>query len=827
MQQCFFKKFLINFAVSILHLIFRMMKNKYLFATLVFCFVFTALSAQNTWTITGRIVDDNGAVESVAVALLTKDSTMVTYATTNSDGIFSLKTETSGEYIISTSHMSYYAYVGSPFQLIESKKTIINTDITLFPLEMQLSGAEIATRRQQVVQKLDRKVIDASGFISASGGSAIDILEQMPSVRVDANGELSYRGSSGFKVYVDGKPSTASGSAALEQISSGMIDNIEFITTPSAKHEADGVTGIINIVTKKQTSAGWSGIINAMGNTIEARGIDFMASYGKNNIRWQTSGEISRKYIKSDFDQLKHIDVSDTLTTTHSTGERINYTDVYFLRSGLDWYKNNTVWSFAAEGRYRNRYRGGHLHYEDKHFARITGNETTAEFDGIDYVNLHEWVVRGDVGFEHSFAAPGHKLTGSLFAFYEGDAMEYFHTDLFDMTGSRVQGHRAWEAEYRFTAQGNLDYVRPFNNDIGKFEAGYYFFSYTEDGDYTIDFFNPTVNNFERHNDLYNKYLFRRDIHALYSVLSNTHSKFSYQIGLRGEFSHRKLENNEAWAQHTWNKFDIFPSAHFSYALNKGKINFGYSRRITQPELFYMEPYVVYVDFYTAQRGNPMILPEYTNSLEAGYSRSFGDNSVSGTLFHRIRKDKIERIRLPFHTGVTIDSMANVGNDYASGAELSTDFRINNLWRMDINGSLYYYTIKNDYKTEGDDKSWNWHLAVNNNFDITKNTRVRFESYYVGPSVSTQGRVDEFFYFNLSVRQQLFNRKVSAIFNVRDIFSTAKYVNTKVGPNLDSKTIIYPKSPLLSLSLTYTFNNFKSQKKEEKYNHDMFEGTNR
>ena len=146
---------------------------------------------------------------------------------------------------------------------------------------------------------------------------------------------------------------------------------------------------------------------------------------------------------------------------------------------------------------------------------------------------------------------------------------------------------------------------------------------------------------------------------------------------------------------------------------------------------------------------------------------------------------------------------------------------------MDINGSLYYYTIKNDYKTEGDDKSWNWHLAVNNNFDITKNTRVRFESYYVGPSVSTQGRVDEFFYFNLSVRQQLFNRKVSAIFNVRDIFSTAKYVNTKVGPNLDSKTIIYPKSPLLSLSLTYTFNNFKSQKKEEKYNHDMFEGTNR
>lgn len=146
---------------------------------------------------------------------------------------------------------------------------------------------------------------------------------------------------------------------------------------------------------------------------------------------------------------------------------------------------------------------------------------------------------------------------------------------------------------------------------------------------------------------------------------------------------------------------------------------------------------------------------------------------------------------------------------------------------MDLNGSLFHYMIANEYKVDDDEKSLNWQFAFNNNFDLAKNTRLRLESYFVGPSVSTQGRVDEFFYINLSVRQQLFSRKLSAALTIRDVLSTAKYVDTKNGANLDSKTIIYPASPLLTLSLSYTFNNFKSQKKEEKTTHDLFEGTNR
>jgi hypothetical protein len=201
---------------------------------------------------------------------------------------------------------------------------------------------------------------------------------------------------------------------------------------------------------------------------------------------------------------------------------------------------------------------------------------------------------------------------------------------------------------------------------------------------------------------------------------------------------------------------------------------------------------------------------------------------VSGTLFHRTRFDKIERLRIPYQTSVTLDSMANVGNDYSTGAEVATSFQLKKWWNIDVNGSLFHYKIKNDFKLEGDDEqSLNWQLSLNNNFDIGKSTRVRLEGYYVGPSVTTQGRVNEFFYFNLSLRQQLLNKKMTATLNFRDVFSTSEYVSTQRGTDLYSHTTIQPHWPLVMLSLSYTFNNFKSKGGSEKADHDLFEGTNR
>lgn len=693
-----------------------------------------------------------------------------------------------------------------------------------------LSEVVVTGRKRQVVYKLDRQVIEAADFLSAAGGTAADILVQTPSIRMDAEGEISFRGSTGFKVYVDGRPSSLSGTAALEQISAGQIDNIEVLTTPSARTDADGAVGIININTKKSEMEGWSGMVNLMGSSVWSRNVDFLIAHRKKDFRWQLSGEASRRFVLSDYDQLKTIITPEQITTDHSTGDRKRHTAWYYLTSSFDWYRDNTTWSAAITGGWRDRWRGGELHYEDIYEDTATGEKTYGSFNGKDFVHLYESHSRVDLGVEHNFLGrEGHKLTASLYGLHEGNAMENFQTDLWDMQGKQVQGHRAWEYEYRFTGQINADYIYPFDNETGKFESGYQMYTYTEDGDYKIDMFEPQQDAFVRQDDLYNKYLFRRDIHALYAMVSDEYKRFGYQLGLRGEYTYRKLGNNFEWAENSRHRFDLFPSAHVSYDVNgHSQLRAAYTRRITQPELFYMEPYVVYVDYNTAQMGNPFIDPEYTNSVEVGYNYTFNNNNtVSATLFHRARKDKIERIRVPYHSTVTLDSMANVGNDYSTGLELASTLQLKKYWNIDANTSYYFYRIKNQFKIDDDEESWNWQLAVNNNFDVAKNTRLRMEAYYVGPMVSTQGRVDGFFYLNLAARHHFPKQKLTASLVVRDILSTAKYVNTRSGVGMDVLTKIYPRSPLFTATLTYTFNNFKPQQKSESPNHDMFEGTNR
>ncbi len=791
-------------------------------------------SGEAVYTVSGRIVDSSEKVPvefANVILYLLNDSIAAGFTTTDAAGRFSVNVKNTGDYRMAVSFLGYKTLKRKPITITADLQKQVLGDINLEQSQQQLSEVVVTGQKHRIVYKLDKQVIEAATFLSAAGGTAVDILMQVPSIRVDADGEITFRGSSGFKVYVDGKPSASSGAAALEQMAATQIEDIEVLSTPSARNSADGAVGIINITTKKLDMDGWSGMVNLMGSSVWSRNVDFLFALRKSNFRWQLSGEASSRYVLSDYDQLKTITTPELVTTDHSTGDRERNTELYYLRSAFDWFSGNTTWSAAVMGGYRDRWRGGELHYEDIYESKTAGEKTYGSFNGKDFVHLYEYQLRGDLAVEHNFPGrKGHRLTASLYGLYEGNAMENFQTDLWDMQGKQVQGHRAWEQEYRFTGQVNADYVYPLNNGSGKFESGYELFTYTEDGDYTIDMFDTDKDKFASRDDLYNKYLFRRDIHSLYALLSDSYLGVNYQIGLRGEYTYRKLGNNLKWAENTRNRFDLFPSMHLSYPLNdNSQLRFAYARRITQPELFYMEPYVVYVDFNTAQKGNPYIKPEYTNSLEAGYLVNFKNNSTfSTTLFHRARKDKIERLRVPYESAVTLDSMANVGNDYSTGIDLATTLQFNRRWNLDANTSFYHYRIKNRIKIEGnDEESWNWQLAINNNYDLTKNTRLRLEAYYVGPMVSTQGRVDGYFYMNFTVRQQLLKRRLTASLVVRDIFSTAEYIQKRSGIGLESLSKIYPRSPLFTLSVSYTFNNFKPGTKAEKANHDMFEGTNR
>ena len=805
----------------------RMKKCFYLIVALL-CFSLS-VSAAPISRIKGKIVDagTNQPLDFADVLLFKKgDSNPVFHALPDRDGSFGIADVKNGEYSLMIRLVGYDLFTRPDIVLASSSATVDLGTIAMKPLEVGLAEVEVVAQNKQVIYKLDKKVIEASSNMLASGGTAVDILENTPSIRVDAEGEVSFRGSTGFTVYVDGKPSVFSGTQALEQIPSGHIENIEIITTPSARHDTGGDVGIINIITKKHAQHGFSGMVNLTGSTFLSRGVDFLLTQQNKSSRWYFGGGWTDRLRKSDFDQEKTTIVADTATTSHSNGPRESNNFNYSLKAGWMYTLPHTTFNADLEGGYGGRTRNGDLDYTEERVVDKKPFENGDYYSRDDY-DLHETYFQGSVGFDHKFNDQGHQLTGSFYLKYGGNAMEYFQSDLFNKNNEREQGHRAWEDEHRWTVRGNLDYLYPYSK-TGHIEAGYQYFSYLEDGDYSMQFWSPEKQEFYWRDDIYNTFYFQHGINSIYAIVGDSYKSFDFQAGVRGEHTHRVLRSSIPGKNREYNKFEFFPSVHLGYTFPKDhKLMASYSRRITRPELFFMEPYITYRDYYSAEIGNPDIRSEYINSFELNYKKNIGDHTVSATVFHRSRKDKIERLRVPYQAGVTLDSMANVGHDYSTGLELSGQVQLTRWWNMNLNGSLYHYKVKNQYKQDGtNEKSTNYDIIWNNAFDLGKSTRIQLDGNFVGPSVTTQGRTDAFWYVNLALRQQLMNRKLSATLAFRDVFNSARYVSKITTSDLQSITRIRPNYPLITLTLSYTFNNFKAKTTQRKEDHDLFEGTN-
>jgi outer membrane receptor protein involved in Fe transport len=811
--------------------------KKCFYLMLVFLSLVGSVYAAPVPRIRGKLVEAGSRkpIDFADIFLLSGESGQAAYQSLpESDGQFVFADVREGSYTLLVRLIGYDVYTRQDVVLNGSTAVLDLGVIEMRALEVGLAEVEVVAQKKQIIYRLDKKVVEASGNLLAGGGSAVDILEHTPSIRVDAEGEVSFRGSSGFAVYVDGKPSVFSGTQALQQIPSGQIENIEIITTPSARHDTEGDVGIINIITKKDARQGLSGMVNLSGSTLLSRTVDFLLSRQADRSRWYFGGNWTDRLLKSDFDQEKTTVVGGLTTRSHSNGPRASNNFNYSLKGGWQYALPQTTLTAEMEGGYGGRVREGDLDYSEEH----PGVERIDYFSR-DYYHIDETFWTGSAGLDHKFNDQGHRLTSLVYLKYGGDALEYFQSDLFDGTpsGERQMGHRAYEDEYRWTARVNADYVYPYS-EAGRLEAGYQYFSYLEDGDYSMEFWNPEKKAFEFRTDdaIYdNFFYFQHGIHSLYAIWANSYrlfsNRFNYQVGLRGEHTHRVLRSDVPGSGRTYNNFHLFPSVHLGFDLQgEQQVMASYSRRITRPQLFYMEPYITYRDFYSAEIGNPDIRNEFINSFELNYKKNIGSSTLSATAFHRSRADKIERLRIPYESairaGVTLDSMANVGNDYSSGLEFNGQIQATRRWNVSINGSLYHYRIVNKLLRDArDESSANYDLTLNNAFDAGRFTRVQVDGNFVGPSVTTQGRTDAFWYVNIAVRQQLFMRRLSVTLSIRDVFHSARYVSNISTADLQSLTRIRPAYPLITLSLSYTFNNF-SRSQQSREDRDLFEGTN-
>lgn len=701
------------------------------------------------------------------------------------------------------------------------------TQTSIFSVVEVLDEAVATAEKSRVVYRLDRQKVSGNANLSASGGTAVDVLKSIPSVQVNADGELSYRGSTGFLVYVDGRQSVLEGTQALQQISAANIEDVEIITTPSARYKTDGDVGIINIITRKQDEAGFSGSVNASGSTIGSWNGDALMNLRKGSNRWYLGLTAAQQKGRSDFLQDRKAVVDEYVTESLSDGERFSCNSSYIARIGYELNLRSHRLLFEVQTGVTEVARGGDLKYDEyRTFADQLIND--ALYDSRDRYSNEKRLAQLSADYDWKINDRGDNLSFRSRFRYDWYALEYTESNMFDEAGARYEGTRGYEDEAHWDIDVALAYDLHYRKS-GKAEFGYQMTSYSEFGDYSIKYWNREVEDFQWQDHLAAPFWYRRQLHSLYAMVTDKFGPVSLEAGVRGEHTNDKMHFEHTYTSRDIKRWNLFPSAHISYeAPGRNIISAGYSYRVARPGIWELEPYITYEDYYTKKIGNPDIRPEYIHSAEIGYRKHFGgENVMSFTGFFRRRSDVRERIRTAYtqEPGVTLDSLVNSGNDRTIGLEASATVKPVHWWRIVANASVYHYRFDSTYEGGTDASIVSSGFSMMNNFNVGRSTRLQFDANYVGPRIISQGKEKGYVYFDLAIRQPLMKNRLAASLVFHDMFRTAKYYSSRISPTLTSETFVRPKYPHVVLSLTYNFNSTGHKEKSGAVSSGaMFEG---
>ena len=672
--------------------------------------------------------------------------------------------------------------------------------------EGKLKEVTVAGQRRQVVYRLDRKRIDAQQALTAAGGTAADVLQTIPSVQTDADGELSFRGSREFLVYIDGKPSPLTGTAALRQIPAATIQDIELLTTPGARYRAEGDVGIIHITTRKGQTEGLSGRLNASATTLGGWSGNGRMDWQRGRNRLWANMQANRYRGVSDFRQEKTTIVDDYQTTSLSDGERFRTERAYIGTLG---------WQYAVEDRHllsvdiqsgqtRNR-RGGDMDYHEERTLPL-GLHTAGIYDSHDRYMLEKELVQLSASYLWRLNERGDQLSIQSRNRYDWHSLEYTESNMFEQTGVRYEGTRGYEEEHHWDCDEQIDYKWQYR-PTGTFEAGYQYVTYSEIGDYNIKYWDRPAQAFEWQDDLHAPFDYHRQVHSLYATASDHFGHLAVDAGLRMDRLRDKMTIAVAGADRDRRRVELYPSAHAAYDTPRGTFGVAYARRTNRPGIWKMEPYITYEDYYTKKIGNPDIRPEYIHSLELNYHKGFeGGHSLHAAAYQRWRTDVVDEIRVAYEPGVTLDSIINAGDQIDRGAELSVVVKPVKRWTATVNADVHNYRFTSHYEGCTSAHGWTYAVGCINQVAATPTTSLQFDGHVVGPQRLTQGRERAYCYFDLAARQQLMHGRMSISLVAHDVLRTARYHNWRTTPTLSSETRVRPHYPNLTLSVSYFFN---------------------
>lgn len=767
------------------------------------------------WYIGGKVIDSvlKVPIEYASVILYSQsDSVRVTGNTTDSDGKFQLEGRRPGLFYIEVSFIGYNSNHIDNIFLQRGINQIDIGEIKLVQSVLSTDDVEIEIDKVPLEYKIDKKVVNVDKIYTASSGSAVDVLENVPSVSVDIEGNVQLRGNSNFTVLIDGRPSVLDATEALEQIPASSIDNIEIITNPSAKYDPDGTSGIINIVMKKNQMSGAGGIVNLNTGSFENYGGDFLLNYKRGNVNASFGADYSIRNFPGSSKQENWTDYQGVRTYVNSDGSRSRNREAYGIRGILEidlTPKDNLGLGFRYGGR-------DMKHDSELDYSQWTYPATdSSEYLSVGKSNRSGYFYAGNLDYRHNFPKKGHVFTASIHGSYR--KMEEESTnELREPNGTLINGQLSTEDGPGDRLQYKLEYIYPFS-ETNKFEAGAQGRTgYSEDIT-SLSQYDTSSNTYILEPEYNNKIGYTRDIYSVYTLYSGETGKIGYQGGLRGEYTYRIIDLIDS-ASFKIDRWDYFPSAHFSYEVApQRQFMASYSRRIERARGWYLEPFLTWEDAYTVRKGNPDLKPEYIDSYEIGHQNHIGDNFISIEGYYRITHNLVERVRsvFPDTVNVILNTIENVGTGYAGGVEIMTTMEPVNWWSFNLMGNLFNNRIKGVIFGEPfSNESFQWDARFNNSFKLRKTTKFQVNVRYHSPSVTSQGDSKAFFVLDLALKQEFMKGQLSATLQLNNVLGTAKHELTYKGTDFYSYRYFDRDYPFIMLNLNYNINNYKPERKK-------------
>lgn len=780
----------------------------------------TTAAAAKKFIVKGKVIEAETATPmgyaNVAI-FAAADSTVAGGIMTADNGSFEIKNMSPGQYYLSVNFIGF-ARKTIPLIINVSKPVVDIGIIKLQTTDQKISEVEVVAEKQRVEFKIDRRVVNVSQNIVSTGGTAVEVLENTPSVQTDFEGNVTLRGSSNFTVLIDGRPSVVKGSDALRQLPAAGIDKIEIITNPSAKYDPDGDSGIINVVMKRNQKDSFSGLVNMTAGLRDKYRGDANFTYRTKKWDFTLGADFSDMNNQGTRDMLQKITNADTITTRQTIADGTNVHKGHNIKGGIDYVLSPST-TFGIVGTI------GAMEHGDAN----VGHQTTSYNLGIPTSRLFQdnsssrssdyW--SGNVNFMHKFNSKGHELQGLFyFSGENGDditnQIDYKTDANWNAIDKNPYKYRSNESPVENEYRIKMDYVLPIN-EKDRFEAGYQGRIEKSKENFIFEEYNYATSIWVNNPKYSSKVNFDQNIHALYGTFSHANKSFSYQLGLRTEYTNRNLFSEKANKTYSLDRFDFFPTVHLSQKFAKEyELQGSYSRRLNRPEGYMLEPFPTFMDPNNIRIGNPDLTPEYAGSYELTFLKHINASFISLEGYYRHTKDLMTRIQNLGTDNIMYHTMANMNNDYSLGSELMINYEIKPGIRLVASGTLYNYWLKGAINGVSIDRqSTNFDGKLNFDAKLAKNTRMQLMGVYRGPTVSAQGSRDGMYFVNASVKQDLLNNRLSATLQIQDIFGTMKFAGSSYGTNFENTFKFKRESQIVQLTLSYKINNFKTKPGKE------------